>query len=118
MRICKKCGKTVDEHHFYYYDPDKESYCSRECFQVVIDRLKEVQTRQRLYNIIRDIFNVSFPTSRMLAEIKRYAIEARAGIKEMLEQRAINTEERNEPIDSFTEIDDGNENDGDSFSVA
>lgn len=72
MRICKKCGKTVDEHHFYYYDPDKESYCSRECFQIVIDRLKEVQTRQRLYNIIRDIFNVSFPTSRMLAEIKRY----------------------------------------------
>ena len=36
----------------------------------------------------------------------------------MLEQRAINTEERNEPIESFTEIDDGNENDGDSFSVA
>lgn len=72
MRICKKCGKAVDEHHFYYYDPDKESYCSRECFQVVIDRLKEGQTRQRLYNIIRDIFNVSFPTSRMLAEIKRY----------------------------------------------
>ena len=57
-------------------------------------------------------------TGEKLAEIKRYAIEARAGIKEMLEQRAINTEERNEPIESFTEIDDGNENDGDSFSVA
>ena len=57
-------------------------------------------------------------TGEKLAEIKRYAIEARAGIKEMLEQRAINTEERNEPIESFTEIDDGNESDGNSFSVA
>lgn len=72
MRLCRACGKAVDEHHFYYYDPDKESYCSVECFQVVIKRLKEEQTRQYLYDTVKDIFHVAFPTTRMLGEIKRF----------------------------------------------
>ena len=54
-----------------------------------------------------------------LAEVKAYASVARAGIKEMLEQRAINVEELKEPADSFTEIieKDGNEPSGDPFSA-
>lgn len=72
MRVCKTCGKAVNETHFYYYDPDKESYCSIECFQVVIKRLREEQTRQQLYDTVKDIFHVSFPSSRMLGEIKRF----------------------------------------------
>lgn len=43
-------------------------------------------------------------TGEKLAEIKQYAIGTRAAIKEMLEQRAISTENRNEPIGSFTEV--------------
>lgn len=58
-------------------------------------------------------------TGDKLAEVKAYATVARAGIKEMLEQRAINYEELKEPTDSFTEIieEDGSEPSGDPFSV-
>lgn len=58
-------------------------------------------------------------TGEKLAEVKEYATVARAGIKEMLEQRAINAEELKEPVDSFTEIINGddNESNGDPFSV-
>ena len=57
-------------------------------------------------------------TGDKLAEVKAYATVARAGIKEMLEQRAINYEELKEPTDSFTEIiEEGNEPSGDPFSV-
>ena len=57
-------------------------------------------------------------TGEKLAEVKAYAVAARAGINEMLKQRAINYEELKEPTDSFTEIvEDGNEPSGDPFSV-
>jgi len=55
-------------------------------------------------------------TGEKLAEIKEYALAARASIVDMLEQRAINTETRNEPLESFTEIVD-NEPGGDPFSA-
>ena len=57
-------------------------------------------------------------TGEKLAEVKAYAVAARAGINEMLKQRAINYEELKEPTDSFTEIvEDGTEPSGDPFSV-
>lgn len=58
-------------------------------------------------------------TGEKLAEIKEYALGARAGIVEMLQQRAINTENRNEPLDSITEVVDVDESapSGDPFSV-
>lgn len=58
-------------------------------------------------------------TGEKLAEVKAYATVARAGIKEMLEQRAINVEELKEPSDSFTEIIEEAENEpsGDPFSA-
>lgn len=43
-------------------------------------------------------------TGEKLAEIKEYVKSARSGIKEMIEQRAINAEERNEPLDALTEV--------------
>lgn len=57
-------------------------------------------------------------TGEKLAEIKEYALGARAGINEMLLQRAINTENRNEPLGSFTEIiDNDNDPNGVPFNV-
>ena len=57
-------------------------------------------------------------TGEKLAEIKEYAIGARAAIKEMLEQRAINTENRNEPLDAITEVIDETDEGGEPFNAA
>lgn len=57
-------------------------------------------------------------TGEKLAEVIEYAKVARAGINEMLKQRAINVEELKEPTETFTEIvDDGSEPNGDPFSA-
>ena len=58
-------------------------------------------------------------TGEKLAEVKEYAMTARAGIVEMLAQRAINVEERNEPFESLTEVVevDSNTSNGDPFSA-
>lgn len=57
-------------------------------------------------------------TGDKLAEVKEYVLGARAGIVEMLTQRAMNVEERNEPLNSITEvIESETEPSGDSFSV-
>lgn len=58
-------------------------------------------------------------TGEKLAEVKAYAMTARAGIVETLQQRAINVEERNEPIESYTEVVevDTNTPNGDPFSA-
>lgn len=57
-------------------------------------------------------------TGEKLAEIKEYAIKARAGINEMLAQRAINTENRNEPLETITEVIDVADAGGEPLSLA
>lgn len=56
-------------------------------------------------------------TGEKLAEIKNYAISARASINEMLQQRAINTENRNESLESITEVIEVEGTEGEPFSA-
>lgn len=56
-------------------------------------------------------------TGEKLAEIKEYAVKARAGINEMLAQRAINIESRNEPMEAITEVIDVADEGGEPFGL-
>ena len=53
-----------------------------------------------------------------LAAIEKYAVGSRAGIDEMLKTRIINSENRNEPLESFTEIADDETESEFPFSAA
>ena len=70
--ICAKCKKTISSNNYYYYDPDEKYYCSEECFRYFLQTKKEEEDRKFLYETIRRIYRVVFPSPRMLGEIKNY----------------------------------------------
>lgn len=72
IMICAKCKKTISSNNYYYYDPDEKYYCSEECFRYFLQIKKEEEDRKFLYDTIRRIHHMSFPSSRMLGEIKNY----------------------------------------------
>ena len=73
--ICAKCKKTISSNNYYYYDPDEKYYCSEECFRYFLQTKKEEEDRKFLYETIRRIYRVVFPSPRMQAAILHYVYE-------------------------------------------
>lgn len=70
--ICKQCKCTITNNEYYIYDPDETCYCSLECYQKRLAEEKDAEDRSFLYTTIRRIHNITFPSARMLGEIKLY----------------------------------------------
>lgn len=60
------CGKKYPKSIMKKFS--KKNYCP-DCYE---EKIKEEQDRQYLYNVIKETFNISFPTGLMLGQIKEF----------------------------------------------
>lgn len=72
MNFCKECNKEIRDSNFYYDDINDNYYCSRKCYQKLIEKEKEKEDKKVLIDTINRIFRLSQPSVRMFAEIKRF----------------------------------------------
>lgn len=72
MNFCKECNKEIKGSNFYYDDINNNYYCSKSCYQKLIEKEKEKEDKKVLIDTINRIFRLSQPSVRMFAEIKRF----------------------------------------------